>query len=522
MRARWFSALAASLLVGAAFAACEDARYTIESPAGLLGGASLVYRGGVLELQQACLASPELRLRAPRIRYQKEDRKFWAEAPEGEADSWRFTAKELVAEGERFELREPLFRRGRIAVLAERAVLGEGGGRLYRIEAELPGYRFRADWGELFGDRFEAWGVRASPCRNGEALSLTGRHAVFSVPDGRLLLEASELYYYGLCLARPGRLILDTEAPPRLRFPLHLTYGDGFTLGVVGLPVPGEDGVLRAGLPELTFLASGIGGSGPRVRFGLASREGAFSFEAGPETFALRFSIPGVRGRVFEDGRSYLELRPDLPFAPFAVLSRDASGAWVHAGIYARGDYRLGPAEFRPYLRLVWTPEGASWGAFGGRFELSLSGARVELGGTLRWGETGGYWPGLVEHRRFWLRGSYADASFSLHADLEEGWGVVELTRASPLWFGIRKGIGELGGRLELALGYRAPDPPPGGFTLTPEIGYDFGLGGVSRLGLEFAYADGCFVYRLGARYLAEPWPGEAEGLVLSMGVALP
>ena len=514
--------LALALLLGAAYAACGERPYTLELPMGLAGGEALRYRGGVLELSRACFEGEDLSFEAEKLRFDKKTGRVEAEAPEGTIRDWAFAAQTLSGTAEALVLTEARFAREGVSLKAERAELrGEAIG-LFDLYAEAFGYRFWAERGRLVGERFVAEALRATPCRVGEALGLSGRRAVFDLKAGRLLFEESVLRYYGFCLARPERLLLDARRPPKLALPLRLAYGDGLTLGVEGFPLFEEGVPLGAERAKFTLLAEGIGGARPRLRFGVSDPEAGFSLAVGPDAFALNLRAPGVRSQVFEDGRGYLELRPDAPLAPFALAYSSPAEAGVAAGVYARTRLAAGPFTLRPYLRLALAPGEAPWAAFGGRAEGRLGPVRLWLSGTARLGEPAGFWADLAEHERLRFQAEYRALSLAYALDPAAGWSWLELAYDAALKARARVGLGALRDRRELVLAYRAPDPPPGGFSASPEVGYDLGLGRLSRLGLDLAYADGCLVYRLGARYLAEPWPGETEGFALTMGVALP
>jgi len=515
-------ALAFALLLGAALAACGDRPYTLETPFGLAGGEALKLRAGVLELTPACFEAEGLSFEAARLRFDKKTGRVEAEDPKGEVGGWQFSARALSGTSEGLALSGARFAREGVSLWAERAELVDEAVQLFDLFAEAYGYRFWAERGRLSGERFVAEALRATPCRVGEALLLSGERAVFDLREGRLLFEKSALRYYGLCLARPERLLLDARRPPKLAFPLRLAYGDGLTLGVEGLPLFEEGVPLGAERARLTLLAEGIGGARHRLRFGLAEKEAAFSLGVGPEAFSLDLRAPGVRSAVFEDGRGYLELRPDAPLAPFALAYSSPAEAGVAAGVYARGRFSAGEVVLEPYLRLVLAPGADPWAAYGGRLRGRLGPLRFGLSGTGRLGTPEGFWADLAEREHLRLDARVDAFALAYRLEPAAGWSRLELAYDAPLWLRARVGFGGLEDRRELVLGYRAPDPPPGGFALRPVLGYDLGLGRVSRLALELAYADGCLIYRLGARYLAEPWPDEAGGFALTMGVALP
>ncbi len=514
--------LALALLLGAAYAACGTRPYTLELPMGLAGGEALRYRGGVLELSRACFEGEGLAFEADKLRFDKRTGRIEAEAPRGKARGWAFSARTLRGTERALVFLEVRFARKGVSLEAARAELRGEAVRLFDLDAEAYGYRFRAERGRLVGERFVAEALQATPCRVGEALLLRGERTVFDLKAGRLRFEESALSYYGLCLAHPKRLLLDARRPPKLALPLRLAYGDGLTLGVEGFPLFEEGVPLGAERTRLTLLGEGLGGRRSRLRVGVSSPEASFSLALGEDAFALNFRAPGVRSQVFEDGRGYLELRPDAPLAPFALAYSGPAEAGVAAGVYARTRLDVGPFTLRPYLRLALAPGEAPWAAVGGRAEGRLGPVRLWLSGTARLGEPAGFWADLLEAERLRFRATYGAFSlvYALHPAAGQAW--LELAHRGPFEARARVGFGRLSDRQELVLAYRAPNPGPGGLSVSPRLGYDFGLGRLSRLGLEVAFADGCLVYRIGARYLAEPWPGEVKGFALTMGVALP
>ncbi len=515
-------ALAFALFLGAALAACGDRPYTLKTPFGLAGGEALKLRAGVLELTPACFEAEGLSFEAAWLRFDQKTGRLTARDPRGELRGWRFSARALTGTAEGLVLTEARFEREGVSLEAARAELEGETVRLEQLFAEAYGYRFSAEKGRLLGDRFVAEALSATPCRVGEALRLSGERAVFDLREGRLLFEESALTYYGLCLARPEHLLLDLRRPPKLAFPLRLAYDDGLTLGLEGLPLFEEGVPLGAERARLTLLAEGIGGARPRLRFGLVEKEAAFSLGVGPGAFSLSVRARGLRSAAFEDGRGYLELRPDVPLAPFALAYSSPTEAGVAAGVYAKGRFSAGGFVLEPYLRLALAPGADPWAAYGGRLRGRLGPLHLALSGTGRLGRPTGFWANLLEREHLRLDARLEDFALAYRLEPAAGWSRLELAYEAPFWLRARVGFGNRADRRELVFGYRAPNPAPGGFALSPELGYDLGLGRVSRYALELAYADGCLVYRLGARYLVEPWPDEAGGFALTMGVALP
>ena len=507
---------------GSALAACGDQLYTLETPFGFAGGEALRYREGVLELAPACFEAEGLFFESKKLRYQRNAERIYAEAPVGKFQDWTFSAERLDGANESFVLTQSRFEREGIVLQAEKAEIVNSQVKLNRLFAEAFGYRFWAERGRLEGDRFIAEVLRATPCRTGEALRLSGERAVFDLREGRLLFEESAFTYYGLCLARPKRLLLDTRRPPKLAFPIRLAYGDGFTFGFEGLPLYEEGIPLGAERTRFTLLAEGIGGKNPRFRFGVTHPDVSFSLKVGANVFSLNFRTLWLKGQVLENGRAFFELRPEGGLVPFVAAYSESAEAALAVGLYGKTRLKFSNFALDPYFRLVYEPERTLWVAGGGRLAGQIEDVRIQLSGTVRLWNPRGFWGVLAEREFLRLQAAYDPITLTFQLEPAAGWSRLELAYDAPFWLRARAGFGNRADRRELVFGYRAPNPAPGGFALSPELGYDLGLGRVSRLALELAYADGCLVYRLGARYIAEPWPDEPEGFFLRMGVALP
>jgi len=524
-------ALALGVLLGLALAAgCPSAPYALKTPLGRLVGAGLVYQGGALTLTGACLEAEGLRFQSPRIVYRKASGRLSARAPRGELRGFRFQAKSLTADDGRVELADARFVRGGLRVTARRARVEGAAVVLAELAARTPRYRFTAARGRLAGGRFVAEGVAGTPCRAGDALALSGRRAVFDVATGRLLMEASEVRYYGVCLARPARLLLDTRRPPRLALPLRFSLEEGLSLGVEGLPLPEEGVPLGEGRTRLTLLAEHLGGGEAGVTFGLA-REGA-GFRMGLDAgggFALKVWAPGVRSERRADGTAYLALAPAFALGPLTlaptVATVDAGGAYLGYGLEARARLagRVGEAAFTlaPWALALAYPDAPAFAGVGADVSVAYRGLRLRYARSHRIGAPRSFWEAgrVAEVASAGL--AYGPFGLDWYRDFAAGWSRVAARWQGPVWLRLQKGFGGQAARLEAVLGYRAPDPGPGGLALSPSLGYDFGLGRVSRAGLTLALADRCLVYRLTGGAVWAPWPGETPGVRFALGLSL-
>lgn len=515
----------------AAWAACGDRPYTVETARGLAAGYELQYQGGILTLERACLESEDFAFEAPVLRVEKATGKLQADEPQGEVQGWKFWAERLEADGNQVRLLHVRFERGKVSVRAEEAVSADEELRLKALEAEAPGYRFRAREGVLQDDRFVALRIFASPCRQGEALGISGERAVFEPESGRLLLEESRVRYYGLCLARPQKLLLDVNHPPKLAFPLRFGLADGLTFGIVDLPLPEEGVPLGAEQKRLTLLAESIGGKAPGVRVALTAPEGWARFRVRQGDFSLGIHYQGLELGFLEGGKRYLEYAPeftvlDLQLTPFGVLYGDpqslAGLGGIRVGLTKRGRWGKARLTLAPYLRAVVNSEPAAWVAYGGSATLRWSDFSLSLSGTGLWQTPSSFWGKMREHEWLKAQAAYREFSLEYHAEYSAGWSTLTASYQGPFWLRVRKGFDALDDRLEVSLGYRAPTPPPWGVSVSPSFGYDLGLEKLARVGLTAAFADGCLVYRLGFQWVFEPWPGEREGIELTAGVALP
>jgi len=472
-------ALSLFLLAGLALASCEGFPYVLKTPLGELAGERLSYREGVLELEPACLTSEGRTFFAERARFYRAEGRLVAEGVRGEG----LSAERLVAEGGRATLFGVTYGLEGGWVRAPRAELEDGRVRLEAPFGEVSGRRFFAREGLVTGGRFEARGVWATSCREGRRVALAADGV--RVEEGLLRLASPRLRYAGLCLPLPDPLVLDLDEPPeKLPAPVFSLFPSP-KLGLSDLPLPDGRGVLSAQSPLLSLA---LGGEG----FSLALKEGARGLEAKLSPLNPRFSLKDrwVRARLGGEGFG-LELGEDL--GVFAALEEEGATA----GLFSRGRGRAGPVRWSFALRLGGGTRGGFF-ASRGRVAYARGPWTLGLGLDLARGEVPSW------------------------AGREGALGVLELGHRGPLWARARLGLGGLFGRFELALGRELPDPPPYGVALAPEVGYDLGLGRLARLGLAVAFDDGCLVYRLAFGYVALPWPGEAEGVRLAMGVALP
>jgi len=517
--------------VGVALAACGDQPYTLETPEGIAGGKSLRYQKGVLTLQEACFEGEGVAFEAKTLRFDKKTGELVAINPKGTFFDWRFTADRLLAREGTVVFAAPRFSREGVTVQAERAEATSGTVRLENLQAEAYGYRFRAQNGTLTEDRFVAYALFATPCQKGEALALLGERAVFDLKRKRLLVEESRVRYYGLCLARPKSLLLDLAKPLKLRSPFVFSFSDGLTVGVQNLPL-WEPGVpLGQERTRLTAVLESLGGTAPKLRLGFSRPEASFSATLGTEAFSLALDTRDVRVVVLEVGRGYLELAPrftlkNWTLAPYGAVYTSADTSEAYAGVWVKARFAGSLAEGRytvqPRLRLAAGTGETLWAAYGGRATWRRGALSFSLSGTGRIGGGENDFPSLRDTEQLAAELRYGAARAYYRYDFGGESGRLGISYRGAFWAQVEKGLGTLSNRTELVAGLPKPRPSPGGIALAPELGYDFGLGRFSRVGLTLAYNDGCLIYQLRARYILEPWLGEAAGLNLSMGVALP
>jgi len=527
-RALFFGLAALGLAVAAG---CPGARYALKTPYGRLTGASLGYQAGVLEVKKACFESKDLRFQAPLVRYQKAAGVLTAREPAGEVQGYRFSARTLTARGGEVILEDARFTRGSLTVVAREARATGSTVALFDLTARTPRYRFSARRGRLAGGRFLAEAVWGTPCRSGDALALTGRRAVFDSRTARLLVEESAVQYYGICLARPARLLIDTRKPPNLNVPLRFSLDTGLTLGVEGLSLPEEGVPLGEGETRLTLLAEHLGSGRAGLTAGLAWKDAGFrlGLDAGGG-FAMRLWTPGMVTERRSSGDAYLALTPTfgvgpLTLAPTAVVVDTSPGAYLGYGLEARARFtaRAGEVSFSlaPWFLGLAYPDAPAFAGLGVSLTIGYRGLRLDYARGHRLGAPRSFWEAgrVAEVESAGLR--YGAFGLAWRRDFAAGWARLAARVEGPFWLRVEKGFGGESGRFEAVIGYRAPDPNPGGFALSPSLGYDMGLGQVSRAGLAVVYADGCLVYRLAGSWVGLPWPGEAAGLRIALGLNL-
>ncbi len=518
--------------LGLALAAgCPGARYALKTPYGRLQGAELHYRAGVLEVKKACFESQDLRFQAPLVRYQKAAGVLTAREPAGEVQGYRFSARTLTARDGGVILEDARFTRGSLTVVAREARAAGSTVELFDLTARTPRYRFSARRGRFSDGRFWAEDVWGTPCRSGDALALAGRRAVFDSRTARLLVEESAVHYYGICLARPARLLIDTRKPPHLNVPLRFSLDTGLTLGVEGLSLPEEGVPLGEGKTRLTVLAERLGTGRAGLTAGLSWKDAGFRLGVDAAGgFAMRLWAPGLVTERRSGGDAYLALAPTfglgpLTLAPTAVLVDTGAGAYLGYGLGARARFaaRAGEASFSlaPWFLGLAYPDAPAFAGLGLSLSVDYRGLFLSYTRSHRLGAPRSFWEAarVAEAESAGLR--YGAFSLVWRRDFADGWARLSARVDGPLWLLVQKGFGGQAGRLEAVLGYRAPDPGPGGFALSPSLGYDLGSGQVSRAGLAVAYADGCLVYRLVGDWVGLPWPGEAPGFRLAMGLNL-
>ena len=534
MRPRFFFLLPifAALAWAAGGGSCQDRPYTLTTPQGLVGGTALTLKSGQLRFRSACLVGEGVRFEAREIVFDRASKRLDASEAKGEVGGWRFSAARLVAQDQVVEFADATFSRGRLEVHAEAAERRGDAVILTRIRARTPRYRFRADGGRLEAGRFVAEGIWATPCRCGEALVLHGDRAVFDAKSGRLLVEESQVTFYGLTLARPDPLVLDTSAPIELRFPLRLTYADdGWTVGVVDLPlfVPGES--FGAWKTRISALGEGLGGPSPRYTLSLVDGQNRFGMRFAEKDFGLSLQVPDltVEKRLKRDGGgAYLRYHPGFGLGALwlgpSLTFLDTGDPGLTFGLSAKaafsGAWQGVRYTLRPWVETTLYPDAAPYVVAGGSLQLWMGDVRAVYSRSEAWGTPRYFLEKRTPSESALL--AYGPASLKWSRNLQTGTGRLDLRLNTPLWLRLSTGFsGSTADRLEATLGYRAPDPEAGGFALSPYLGYDLTSRGVSRAGFDLAYSDGCFVYTLGVSSVLLPWPGEAQGTRVVMGMRL-
>jgi hypothetical protein len=321
-------------------------------------------------------------------------------------------------------------------------------------------------------------------------------------------------------------LLLDTRKPPRLALPLRFSLDQGATLGVERLPLP-EPGVpLGEERAFLTLLAEHLGTPRAGLAFGLAQKDAGFLLGVGPARFSLSLWAPGVRSERRDDGNAYLALAPGFDLGPLRLSpTAVAANARPAYGVSARARLRWQGGGFSlslaPWFLGLLHPDAPAFAGVGGRLAASVAGVRLAYARSHRLAAPATFWEAEQVAEREDASLAYGPLALAWTRDLAAGWARAGVGYRGALSLEVKKGFGSAANRLELVAGYRAGDPAPGGFALAPSLGYDFGLGRVSRFALDLAYADGCFVYRLRAAAALAPWPGETAGARFSLGLSL-
>lgn len=239
----------------------RDVVLELERPPLVLAGDGFELSGEALVFsERACLEDASGTLEAARIVYDRTRGVLEAERVRGTVQGWRVVAERLVGDAGRLVFERATFSRGDATLTAARAVVQGEAVRLEAVAAVTSRYRFRAESGWIEDDVFLAEAVWSTPCACGRAIELLAERATFRFADGRLLLDRSTFRLYGAPLARPEELRLDLNEPLDLRFPLRLSYANGWNFGVEGLPLPAEDEAFGRWRTRLTLLAEGVGG----------------------------------------------------------------------------------------------------------------------------------------------------------------------------------------------------------------------------------------------------------------------
>lgn len=404
-RAFWI----AVFLLGAALAAgCGDYDVTleVEKPQLTLAGAEFELNGEVLVFSGgACLEGGFGVLTAERITYDRRRQTLRAEQVTGTVQGWRLQAPVLRGGGDGLLLEEPTFSHGDTTIEADAARVLEGSVELTNVSASTPRFRFRAAGGRLAGEVFTAREVWGTPCKCGRALELQAKEAEFAFANGRLYLRRADLRAYGWRLMQQAEMLIETEKPLQVQFPLRLSYGAGWNFGLERLPLAQGGEAFGRWSTHLTLLASGVGGplyegkteqlqlaldyqgAGKKLHFGLKPQRrwqgGAWSSWLEPDVYLvdgpLRFGLGW--DRASQTSTAYVLLSQGftagpLRAAPFFRLSREAAHAGLAAGAsgslelpaYQTGGWRFSLSA--PYLAALY-PDAPVYAWGGARLRVS-------------------------------------------------------------------------------------------------------------------------------------------------------
>lgn len=504
-----------ALFTSLAFAqgGCADKPYTLETPQGIAGGGNLDYNGDVAVFSDgACLDTKGLRLTAPELRFDQ-------------------TGGTLEAQN---------------------------------LEVQSSRYRLWADKGTVQDKVLLAEGVRITTCRCGDNLRLLSATMRFDTDTGEAILERNQLQFRGFGLAQFQELRVNPQQSLTKSFglptrgggdgsdlfaslPVRADFDQGFNFGLQDFPIP--EGGKFSTTSRFTLLALNLGSSDPGLGIGMSAqengRQGRFNLEvrrSGIKSSSLISDGPVLFTHSTDDGHYGFRLQnvwklSDFNLTTYGQIARDENyenkalgpQQGVAAGTEIRYRYvaQEGPlsVDFEPFAGIAFYERWPNYFVVGGSLETRYS-ANFNFGLRYDWS---------VENRpgRFWLERHPAAQKVSstfdyrgLNAQVSSD--LINNELAGSLRYGWRQPFGEIwaqysfcagcGGKItrsdgipdverrELQLGF-IPNPLTctDNISIAPSIGYDFLRQGFSRAGLEFRYADCCFVWKLGYQYIFIP-----------------
>ncbi|MER3554643.1 MAG: hypothetical protein C4331_09935 [Meiothermus sp.] len=504
-----------TLFTSLAFAqgGCADKPYTLETPQGIAGGGNLDYDGDTAVFTDgACLDTKGLKLTAPELRFD------------------------------------------------------QAGGvlQVQDMEVQSSRYHFWAEKGTVRDKILLAEGVRITTCRCGDDLRLLSATMRFDTETGEAVLERTQLQFHEFGLARFQELRVNPQQSLSKSFglpskgggesndlvaslPVRADFDQGFNFGLQDFPVP--EGGRFSTTSRFTLLALNLGSPDPGLGLGMSAqegdRQGRINFEvrhSGVKSSSLITDGPVLFTHSTEDGHYGFRLQNPWKFDNFTLttygqIARDennqnkALGPQQGLGLGAELGYRYfaqdGPVsvDFQPFAGLTFYEQFPNYFVVGGSLEGRYN---ANFNFSLRYD-----WS--VENRpgRFWLErhpatqrvsSTFDYRSFSARASSD----LINNQVTGSFRYGWRQYFGEIwaqydfcagcGGKIartdgvpdverrELQLGF-IPNPLSCTDTVSvgPSIGYDFLRQGFSRAGLEFRYADCCFIWKIGYQYIFIP-----------------
>lgn len=512
------------LFTGLAWAqgGCGEKPYTLETPQGVAGGGNLDYDGDIAVFSDgACLDTKGLQLVAPELRFDQAAGVVQAVGMEVQtaryhfwADSGRVEGKMLLAEG--------------IRITTCRC-----GDDLRLLSQNM---RFDTDTGEAVLERSQ--------------LQFRG-FGLAQFQELRVNPQSSLTDSLGLP-SRGGAGGGDLVA----NLPVRADFDQGFNIGLQDFPVP-VDGKFSAA-SRFTLVALNLGSPDPGLGLGMAaeegSRQGQLYLEVRPSGFKSRSLVqdgPALFTHDTGDGHYGFRLHNtwslgDMALKVYGQIARDENyqnralgpqqGMALGSELRYRYFAREGPLslELRPFAGIAFYEHWPNYFVVGGSLEGRYSG-NFNFGLRYDWS---------VENRpgRFWLErhpatqkvsGDFAYRSLTAQASSD----LLGNELAGVIRYGVRESFGEIWAQYSFCLGCYGkatrtdgsedverreiqigfiPNPLSCTDTLSVApnigIGYDYGTSqragtgwGITRAGLEFRYADCCFIWKMGYQYIFIP-----------------